>query len=160
MSRCLHQRTSILFLALITFLISPVAQHRAQGEDQPTAVTTNDILAEVGARIPEFGGMFVDEENDTLYVYAVGGGQELAASFDAAITAVLGRDRPPQTRLKVLQGRYSFVQLKEWHDRMSTRVLSIPGTVLTEIDQTTNRLKVGVEKLALEPDVLAEVAEL
>ncbi len=48
-------------------LISPVASHCAECQDQSqeaTVTTINDILAEVGKKVPGFGGMFVDEEKD------------------------------------------------------------------------------------------------
>jgi hypothetical protein len=151
-------------LALVILSGGRNSGQRVAAQDQPAAagpITPNDVFAEIGRRVPEFGGIFVDEErHDTLDIYVLSEGPDLAANLDRAITEVLGPDRPPQRRIELLQGQYSFVQLRDWHDRMSMRVLATPGALLTEIDHTTNRLKVGVETLALEPDVAAVLDEL
>lgn len=157
MSRCLR-RSFVCFL-LSSIFIAPVVQCQ-EPDPSPSVITVNDLLAEVGRTAPGFGGMFVDEKKDTLYVFMVDGGPDSAAAVDRAITEVLGSDRPSQTRIEVLQAQFTFVQLKDWHDQMSIRVLAIPGTVLTAIDQARNRLLVGVETLAIEPDISTELGAL
>jgi hypothetical protein len=89
----------------------------SQNGGRSTATTVNDLLAEIGRRAPGFGGIFVDEEKDTLYVYDAGGLPDFAAVVDKAITDVLGTNRPSEHHLVVLQGHYTFIQLREWHNR-------------------------------------------
>ena len=161
-----HAKNLILMMALVSFTISLAAQQpkHAQAQDQSshasTVTTINDIFAEVGSRVPGFGGMFVDEDKDTLYVYLVPGEIGDVAQVDQAITDVFGSARPPGRQVEVLEGRYTFLQLKAWLDGMTPRILSMPGTVLTSIDQGKNRLRVGVETLALAPAVEAELAAM
>lgn len=74
----------------------------------PTA-TIDDYFAEVARQAPGFGGLYVDEEHDTRYVYLLQDTPEAVAALEAALTAVFGRERPQQSRMKVLQGRYGFM---------------------------------------------------
>src|SRR3974377_1030947 len=116
-------RTIAFVIALLGWCIAPLAQRNAvaqDGQNQPApAATIDDVFAEVGSRIPAFGGIFVDDEKDTLYVYMVPGEAGDLPTLDRAITAVVGDERPPQQRLEVLVGQYTFRQLKDWDDRMS-----------------------------------------
>ena len=102
--------------------------------------------------------MFVDE--DTLYVYRVSPGRTTAVELGVAINSALGLARPRYNRIEILEGPYTFVQLKAWHDLMSPLVLAIPGAVSTDINHATNRIRVGVEMLSLEADVAALLATL
>jgi hypothetical protein len=94
--------------ALMTLLFSSAVLQCAQGQDWPkpgtTVITVNDLFAEVGKRVPAFGGMFVDEERDTLYVYMAPGQPGDMTELDRAITDVFGSDRPPEHHLEVLAG--------------------------------------------------------
>ncbi len=159
-----HAKNLALAMALLSFTISLAAQQPNHARDQSsqasTVTTINDIFAEVGRRVPGFGGMFVDEDKDTLYVYLVPGEVGDVPQVDQAITDVFGSARPPGHQLEVLEGRYTFLQLKAWLDEMTPRILGMSGTVLTSIDQGKNRLRVGVETLALAPAVEAELTAM
>ena len=78
--------------------------------EQPTVTTINDVFAQVGRKAPGFGGMFIDEEKDKLYVYMVDAGPESSAIVDKAINDVFGLNRPSASHLEILQGQYSFLQ--------------------------------------------------
>ena len=64
----------IIVLSLMTALIlgTGVAFTPSSG---PTVEyrTHDDLLMEIGQRAPEFGGMYLPEDNATLYVYMTGG---------------------------------------------------------------------------------------
>jgi hypothetical protein len=161
-------RGSLLPLAVVTliaFTCFPAYAPALQSEKQATVPTrnANEIFASLGTVIPEFGGMFIDEQNkDTLDIYVLEPSINLAEQLDAAINAIpeLAAARAAQPRIRLLPGQYSFVQLKQWHDRMSMLVLAISGTRLTGIDQRWNRLVVKVENPSVETDVVALLAEL
>jgi hypothetical protein len=150
-------------LIIVTCLAADAAAIQAEN---PTAVrgrNANEIFAALGAAVPEFGGMFIDEQsNDTLDVYVIESSGSLADRLDAAINAIpeLAVARAVQTRIRLLPGQYSFVQLKQWHDRMSVPVLEIPGARMTGIDQRWNRLIVAVDNPGAEANVSATLAEL
>jgi hypothetical protein len=147
--------SSIFFCTAVLF--SSVLPARAQ-DQLPHVPTIDDLFAEVGNRFPEFGGLYIDPDKDTLYVWVLPGGEEHLDRLDAAITQVFADERPTQTHMQPLAATYSFRQLKEWYDRMSPQVLAIPGAVLTDIDDEHNRLTVAVERMELASQVEAELA--
>jgi hypothetical protein len=121
-------------------------QARAEGPSGAGVRTVDDQLAGVARRWPAFGGIFVDEERDVLYVYSWDQSAGAAAAAEEAVTALFGNDRPAG-RIQVLPAQYRFHELKEWHDRLTPDVLTVPGVVMTDIDERSNRLTVGVESL-------------
>jgi hypothetical protein len=130
-----------------------------RAQDQlPHVPTIDDLFAEVGNRFPEFGGLYTDPDKDTLYVWVLPGGEARLDQLDAAITQVFADERPTQTHMQPLAATYSFRQLKEWYDRMSPQVLTIPGVVFTDIDDAHNLLTVAVEQTELTSQVEAELA--
>ncbi|MDO8727708.1 MAG: LamG-like jellyroll fold domain-containing protein, partial [Candidatus Methanoperedens sp.] len=102
--------------------------------------TLDDKFNEVSGIVPEFGGMFL--EGDALKVYLIKPEKKLAAQ--EAIISVFGRERVPGGGVKVLQGEYTFTELKEWQGQMGG-LFNIPGVVFTDVDESSNRLKIGVE---------------
>src|SRR5262245_33635280 len=108
--------------------------------------TIDEQFAAVARNTPSFGGMYLDEERNVLYVYSWDQSAGAAAVARDAISAVFG-DQHPGARVQILTARYGFHELKAWHDRMSTGVLDLPGIVMTDIDDRSNRLTVGVESL-------------
>src|SRR5262249_54647974 len=108
--------------------------------------TIDEQFAAVARRTPSFGGMYMDEERNVLYVYSWDQSAGAAAVARDAIAAVFG-DQPPGARVQILTARYGFPELKAWHDRMSPGVLDVRGVVMTDIDDRSNRLTVGVESL-------------
>ena len=119
--------------------------------------TADDVFSEVGRRVPVFGGMFVDESKDTLYVYSLNTEPAVVSRLDKAITEVFGPNRPPQSHFEVLQGKYSFLQLREWHERITMPVLQLAGAVFTGVNQRTNALDVGISDPQVAPAVKAEL---
>lgn len=100
--------------------------------------TLDDKFLDVATKVPGFGGMFV--EGDVLKVYLSNLSQKSAA--EAAIVSVFGRDSAKN--IQILQGRYSFVQLKEWNNRAGA-LFDTQGIVFTDVDEKQNRLKVGID---------------
>ena len=128
-----------------------LAQPRPNGEDndgedndEDRGETIDDQFATVARRHPGFGGMYVDEEKDTLYVYLVDGSPATAQEIGAALGGVFGSEHLAQGSVQVLPARFSFLELKQWHDQMAVHVLGLPGVALTDIDDAKNRLLVGV----------------
>jgi len=124
-------------------------------------MSIDDLFAEVARRAPAFGGLFFDEQ-ENLTMYLLDSTQK--ATAEAAIVAVLGSHRPDLSKLahrgvQVLQGQYSFSQLREWKDRIRA-LLTLPGVAMADIDEGKNRLTVGVETLAVTPQVEVELAQL
>lgn len=115
----------------------------------------DDLFTRVAAHAPGFGGMFLD--GDKLTVYLTNPGQKIAA--ERAIASVFGSDRIPAGGVQVLKAQYGFSQLKTWRDQMGS-LFDINGIVYTDIDETANRLKVGVEGRGAIPAVNHELKRL
>ena len=61
--------------------------------------------------------------------------------------------------VQVLEGRYDYLQLAEWHHRMRP-VLGIEGVVFTHVDQTRNVLEVGIQEGTSWDAVFAKLEDL
>jgi hypothetical protein len=135
--------------------------------DEAREETLDDLLAEVARMVPEFGGVSIGPDG-TLHIDVLD--PRMAGAALEAIEAVFGPERFSQGStqilperlsqggIKVLPGQYSFVQLKDWHERMMPEVLGLPGVILTDIDEGENRLRVGVEAQVLQGVVEAQLA--
>lgn len=130
---------------------------------QSAGLTLDEQLLDMAKRDPGFGGMFIDADGRlTMYVMesaleAQDGHSRLAAMSVDAITSFRGNDQVAEAaatrRINVIPAQYSFTSLYDWHQRLTSDVLSVPGVVLTDISESSNRVRVGVEN----PDVGARV---
>jgi hypothetical protein len=120
-----------------------------------TSLTLDEKFAKIAQSVPSFGGLFFDSHQN-LNIYLTD--QMQIASAQSEIASVLGIS-VPQANVRVLKGEYNFVQLKRWHDRL-VDLFEIEGVVLTDIDETQNRLKVGVERAELADFVAQELSKM
>lgn len=132
---------AVLSLGILSFHVLP-ALAQAQGQTQDE--TLDDLLAKVATQVPAFGGMFVGEDG-TLQVYLLDPGQAVAAVD--AITAVFGpNEYHPHKLVHILEGQFSFLQLRDWYDKAQSLVMAVPEVSMLDIDEARNRLVIGVEK--------------
>ena len=112
------------------------------------SMTMDERLAQVAKEWPGFGGYFLKRANLTppyeygAYVYMLDACQQEAA--ERAVRQILGAERFGQDILgvTVVQGDYSIVQLSQWYEYVSR--ITDPGLVLTNLDESRNRLEIGV----------------
>jgi hypothetical protein len=65
--------------------------------------------------------------------------------LDDVITREVGRgERLSQKGVEIREGQYDFLDLHRWQQQMSPDVLALPGVVFTDIDDMTNRLRIGI----------------
>jgi hypothetical protein len=119
--------------------------------------TLDDALLEVSASVPGFGGMYYDEQG-RLVVRLVHASAAPAA--ERAIAAVFGREKLPAEGLVTAPATRTFPQLKALHGRVTPEVLSVAGAVLTDVDERTNRVAIGIERAEARPRVEAVLARL
>ncbi len=122
-------------------------------------VTIDDLFAEIAKQVPGFGGMFIDK-TDSLAVYLVDIGPNATAAVQNAIVNVFGNDERFQRPIVVLKGKYGFLQLKKWHDRLMPEVLGLSEVVLTDIDDARNRLRIGIETLDVQEKIELQLDNL
>lgn len=106
----------------------------------PAAPTMDDLRARIGARVPEFAGVYV--EGDVLVALTTE--RVDAARLWREIESAL--DLPPEAprRLVLADARYSFVRLKRWHDAVTMRLLAVDAVQSTDIDERANAIVIGV----------------
>src|SRR5262249_61139603 len=80
--------------------------------------TIDEQFAAVARRTPSFGGMYMDEERNVLYVYSWDQSAGAAAVAKDAISAVFG-DQQPGGRVQIPTARCGFHELKAWPARLS-----------------------------------------
>lgn len=148
----------MLRFGLITLLALGVGEAFAAPGLAGAPKTIDDLYADVARLAPGFGGLYVDPDQDTLYVYLLEDTPEAVAELEAALTAIFGARAPKQSRLVVLQGQYSFLDLKAWLERLSG--VGITGLVFTDIDDARNRLNIGVMTDEVQAQVEEELARL
>ena len=125
----------------------------------PQEETLDDLLTRLSDQIPGFGGLFLDDRGQ-IAVYLVEGEVRTLSvrEIGATIARALGWEEPRLLAgaVRLLPGRYTFRQLKEWHDQLFPHVFEIEGVTLTDIDEARNRLRIGVEdEAAAEADIQA-----
>jgi hypothetical protein len=142
---------TMLMLSGCNLFQSPLPLPPPQTTCEATPGATNDSAdVRLAQRAPAYGGMFFDfddQGNRILYVYLTDLSQEEAVK--QAIIEILGPrwlELPMYPReIRVLQGQYSYLQLKAWHDCMSRWILAIPGITMTDIDDKKNRITIGID---------------
>lgn len=106
-------------------------------------------FARIAREVRGFGGMFMDDAG-RLNVYLTdpdaseGEVRSALARAGAPGRAFRSASTLAATEVVVHQGRYDFLELAEWHDRMLP-ILGLEGVVFTHVDETRNRLGIGVE---------------
>ena len=95
----------------------------------------------IGENIPTFGGMFIDENTSTLFVYVV------TQEDGEKVRDILSPYRD-DIRIEILQGKYTYKQMMEWRDMLRKLFENKDLKVTTlGIDQGKNILSVGLESL-------------
>ncbi len=143
--------------------------------EELTPGTIEDDFARVEALLPGFGGLFYDD-NGILNVYLKGNHTEIAAqnnstaNVEAAVASVFGYDRlfnnqaVPETvqslsaDITVLQGEYDFSTLRKWRNAISEK-MNMPIAVSIDLDESINRIVVGVESLDATDDIKSMITQ-
>jgi hypothetical protein len=113
-------------------------------------------FAHMAREVPGFGGMFYDESG-TLQVYMTrrqlrsAEVQDVKEKVGRSMQA-RGRGMPAAHQIEIREGEHDFLQLATYNSRMLP-VLTVPGVVFTDIDETQNRLRVGVEAGVSQADI-------
>lgn len=122
--------------------------------------TLDDLFEAVARQAPEFGGMFLGPDEETLQVYLTDISPASVAAVQRAIEANFEASVIPPGGMVALQGQYDFRQLRGWYAHMMGPILSIPGVSLTDIDEAKNRLGIGVVSLDVEGRVIDQLTRL
>ena len=110
----------------------------------------DDLLKDIGLRIPDFGGMYLSKDNSILNVYVLSGKEDALDTEEVkrAIEAVLKADATSRRELRLIPAQYSMAQLYGWYQLAQTVVWNFPSVTMTDLDEGENRIEVGVENFA------------
>lgn len=104
-------------------------------------ITLDDIFYEIATEVPEFGGLYFDENGDPTVVLT-----DVGALGDAeeAVFQFFDSDRLGSELLNAVEGEYGFQEL---HDaRVQARdVLNLPGVHSLDSQEEINRVWIGLE---------------
>lgn len=111
----------------------------------------------VAEAVPGFGGYFLDADGMPA-VYLTDAAQRPAAA--GALAGFLAANGFKASDLRVLPGRYDYLQLDAWHRAGYPRVLTIPGAVFSDLDEAANVVRFGLANDAAVAAAVNAVAQL
>ncbi len=174
-------KSSLPLLALLSLLCGCAEREPPQdSRPVPQEMTLDEDLLKIAQQVPGFGGMYIDEDG-VLNVYMLEEPADAAAmverraQLEKTLSAVYGADFLARGRLervdpdaeptaaapltiKIVKGAYDIPQLADWR-RKADGVLAIDGVVFTDLDERSNRLKVGIAPGAARERVQAALKE-
>jgi hypothetical protein len=152
-----------LHLFTLMASISLAAAACADGPEEPTSSElisrAQALLPSTGdaeRRIPGFGGFFLDEDGLPAVYMMPEASQAAAEVVFADYLAELGL---PESEVRVLDGRYEWRSLNAWQTSATAEALAVEGSVFVDSDETSNRVRIGVEDSTAEAKVLAALAK-
>jgi hypothetical protein len=107
----------------------------SQGSGPPAA-------DQLDRQVPGFGGFFLDGSGAPT-IYLTRGSSRAAA--ERALGGYLAARGLSNASLRVLEGRYGWQQLQRWQDAATEDAFQFAGTVFVDNDETSNRVRIGVE---------------
>ncbi|HYO13824.1 MAG TPA: hypothetical protein VE685_11580, partial [Thermoanaerobaculia bacterium] len=125
---------SLMALVLTVFAVCAGPAQAAEDPRREPRSIDQDFL-EMEREVPGFGGFFYDEQ-DRLNVFLKDTEGPEAAAFREVEPGVIIR-----------RGDYGFAELAAWR-RELRQVLALPGVVSLEVDEATNRIRIGMDSRA------------
>jgi hypothetical protein len=124
---------------------------------QPSQRSDLPSAAEFDRQVPGFGGFFVNHDG-TPTVYLTRGSSRAPA--ERILAGYLAGRGLSTAAVRVVEGRYGWQQLQRWQAAATVTALVIPGAVFVDNDETSNRVRIGVENLGVMGQVRAAVARV
>lgn len=157
--RVVSTGSTLALLSLVLASCDDVTRPPAARRDAPSPMqqvtstrrieTLDEEFARIGGQVPGgFAGLYADSPNSIVVLLT-----DLAQSAVAKVRLDEALRRHTQGRYGSTDGPavifrkadYPFSDLKRWHDHIDASWNSIPGMVMSDIDEFTNRIEVGVK---------------
>jgi hypothetical protein len=160
--------TAATLVAVAPALAQPGSPDPRAGREPPRARSLDHEFADLTTRVPGgFGGWFYDQEGRPN-VYLVDTTKRAGAVTallpvlrDRQVSVAGGqRNRPDVANIVILQGQYDFATLLNWRGQIDGEAPRIPGITMTDVQERTNRVVVGVESEAAGVQVREALARL
>ena len=159
----------MLFSLLLTLTATGAVRDRSpqsaggpEGAGAAGYKTHDELLLDIGTRVPEFGGMYLSADNSILYVYVLDGQQDILNTEEVkrAITEVLKDDPTTRRELRLVPAQYSMLQLYKWYSAMQGAVWRNPQVNMTDLDEGENRIEIDVDNLDVADELETVLAAL
>ncbi len=124
--------------------------------------TLDDSFEDVAELVPGFGGMYLSDDSDdeqVLEVYLLDPSADNVDAVEDAIISVFG-PIIPAGGIRAQAADYGFSELRGWYRAMVASILSTDGVTATDINEAVNRLVIGIETPAAEPEVMLALFDL
>jgi hypothetical protein len=121
-----------------------------QGPDLPSA-------SELDRQVPGFGGFFLDRTGVPTVYLSRGSSR---APAERVLAGYLKGRGLSTAAVRVVEGRHPWQRLQRWQAAATVEALAVPGAVFVDNDETSNRVRIGVENLSAMGQVRAAVARL
>ena len=128
---------------------APAVRTTGVANDEAAGLLFDERLAAVAGRVPEFGGLYVDDDAATMFVHVTDRRPRLVADLRSALRAAFPREALP-ARIRLLDGRFSFHQLHGWHEQARELFATMDEVVSLDIDDRANVMTVGVDTEGME----------
>jgi hypothetical protein len=100
----------------------------------------------LGRAVPGFGGFFLDEQGTpTVYLRE----PRRRPQLERALSPYLLNEGLQAASLRVLPASFELGELESWFGKAGPAALSVAGAVYADVDEASNRLRIGVENAAL-----------
>ncbi len=83
----------------------------------------------IAERVPGFGGVYLDSEENTVYIYLQEASMQEVA--ESVLTEVFGADFLAGREVRVLEGEYSMAHLDGWYTTSSGVIWQVPSITTT-----------------------------
>ena len=101
-----------------------------------------DPMAQIGDRVPGFGGVFLDSTQNIVYIYLQDA--QMQERAESVLTEVFGPDLLAGREVRVLEGKYSMTHLDAWYRTLRRVIRQVPVIAWTGLDESINRIEIGM----------------
>ena len=136
----------------------------------PVVQRANRHFNQIAAKVPQFGGMYLEEDATRLVVNMTDHGELNTKNVKNTIRGYLSREVPAIGRaasggvegldISLREARYKYTDLQEWRDEITVPVLSMDEVALISTSHQKNRIRIGLEEPTVEEDVRREIEQL
>ena len=113
--------------------------------DTPTYKDSNQRLKEVEAHVPEFGGLFLSDEQSVLNIYLTANETDTATQEKAREKVEEWFDVKSGLRLNIIKGNYTITQLSDWYALMKSEgIWDQEGVIMLDLQEASNEIYIGV----------------
>jgi hypothetical protein len=151
----IHPRTVLRTLAMAAAILGagctddsgPTAPSSPAGAPLISKVqqVPSDDPNALGRSVAGFGGFFFDADGRPTVYLTDPGRRRLA---ERALAPFLQAHGLSPSQLAVRRGDFDYSRLESWFTEVAPAALAVPGSVFADLDEASNRLRIGVEHAA------------